>query len=82
MLWTRDAVAQLIEDRFKIKLSKWTVGRYLKRWGMSPQKPVKKAYQQQPEVVRNWLEKEYPRIARKAALKKAEIHWGHETPFP
>lgn len=78
MLWTRDAVAQLIEDRFKIKLSKWTVGRYLRRWGMSPQKPVKKAYQQQPEVVRNWLEQEYPRIARKAALEKAEIHWGDE----
>lgn len=78
MLWTRDAVAQLIEDRFGIKLSKWTVGRYLKRWGMSPQKPVKKAYQQQPEVVRNWLEKEYPRIARKAVLEKAEIQWGDE----
>ncbi len=78
MLWTRDAVAQLIEDRFKIKLSKWTVGRYLKRWGMSPQKPVKKAYQQQPEVVRNWLENEYPRIARKAAAEKAEIQWGDE----
>jgi transposase len=78
MLWTRDAVARLIEDRFKIKLSKWTVGRYLKRWGMSPQKPVKKAYQQQPEVVQNWLEKEYPRISRKAALEKAEIQWGDE----
>lgn len=78
MLWTRDAVAQLIEDRFKIKLSKWTVGRYLKRWGMSPQKPVKKAYQQQPEIVKNWLEKEYPQIARKAALEKAEIQWGDE----
>jgi transposase len=78
MLWTRDAVAQLIEDRFKIKLSKWTVGRYLKRWGMSPQKPVKKAYQQQPEIVKKWLQKEYPRIARKAALEKAEIQWGDE----
>lgn len=78
MLWTRDAVAQLIEDRFKIKLSKWTVGRYLKRWGMSPQKPVKKAYQQQPEVVQNWLDNEYPRIASKAALERAEIQWGDE----
>ncbi len=78
MLWTRDAVAQLIEERYKIKLSKWTVGRYLKRWGMSPQKPVKKAYQQQPEVVKNWLDKEYPRIARKAAREKGEIQWGDE----
>jgi len=78
MLWTRDAVAELIEDRFKVRLSKWTVGRLLKQWGMSPQKPVKKAYQQQPEVVRKWLDKEYPRIARKAAREKAEIQWGDE----
>lgn len=78
MLWTRDAVAELIKERFKVRLSKWTVGRLLKQWGMSPQKPVKKAYQQQPEVVRNWLDKEYPRIARKSAREKAEIQWGDE----
>lgn len=78
MLWTRDAVAELIEARFKVRLSKWTVGRLLKRWGMSPQKPVKRAYEQQPEAVQLWLEKEYPQIARKAALEKAEIHWGDE----
>jgi transposase len=78
MLWTRDAVAELIEDRFKVRLSKWTVGRLLMQWEMSPQKPVKKAYQQQPEVVKKWLDKEYPRIARKAAQEKAEIQWGDE----
>jgi transposase len=78
MLWTRDAVAELIEDRFKVRLSKWTVGRLLKQWGMSPQKPVKKAYQQQPEIVKNWLDKDYPRIARKALREKAEIQWGDE----
>jgi transposase len=78
MLWTRNAVTQLIWERFKVRLSKWTVGRLLKQWGMSPQKPVKKAYQQQPEVVKNWLDKEYPRIARKAAQEKAEILWGDE----
>jgi transposase len=78
MLWTRDAVADLIKDRFKIRLSKWTVGRLLKQWGMSPQKPVKKAYQQQPEVVKQWLDKEYPRIARRAQEEKAEIQWGDE----
>jgi transposase len=78
MLWTRDAVAQLIQSRFKIRLSKWTVGRLLKQWGMSPQKPVKKAYQQQPEVVKKWLDQEYPRIARRAARENAEIQWGDE----
>lgn len=78
MLWTREAVAQLIWHRFKIRLSKWTVGRMLKKWGMSPQKPVKRAYEQQPELVKIWLDKEYPKIARKAAKDKAEIHWGDE----
>lgn len=78
MLWTRDAVAELIKDRFKVCISKWTVGRLLRQWGMSPQKPVKKAYQQQPELVKEWLDREYPRIARKAAQEKAEIQWGDE----
>lgn len=78
MLWTRDAVAELIWNRFSVRISKWTVGRLLKKWGMSPQKPVKKAYQQQPEVVKTWLDKEYPRIARKAAKEKGEIQWGDE----
>lgn len=78
MLWTRDAVSELIKERFKVRLSKWTVGRLLKQWGMSPQKPVKKAYQQQPEVVQHWLDKEYPQIARKALVEKAEIQWGDE----
>ena len=78
MLWTRDAVAELIKERFQVQISKWTTGRLLKQWGMSPQKPVKKAYQQQPEVVKNWLAKEYPRIARKASQEKAEIQWGDE----
>lgn len=78
MLWTREAVAELIFDRFKVRLSKWTVGRLLNKWGMSPQKPVKKAYEQQPDEVKKWIDEEYPKIARKAALARAEIHWGDE----
>ncbi len=78
MLWTRDAVAELIKKRFNVKISKWTVGRLLKQWGMSPQKPVRQAYQQQPEVVKNWINKEYPRIAQNALKEKAEIQWGDE----
>lgn len=78
MLWTREAVSDLIFDRYKIRLSKWTVGRLLNKWGMSPQKPVKRAYEQQSEDVRKWIDEEYPKIARKAATAKAEIHWGDE----
>jgi transposase len=40
-LWTREAVGRLIEDRFGIPLSVWTVGRYLAQWGFTPQKPAR-----------------------------------------
>jgi transposase len=78
VLWTRDAVAQLIKERFGITVSRWTAGRYLKRWGFSPQKPVKRALEQNPEEVRHWLDVEYPRIKAAAQRDQAEIHWGDE----
>jgi transposase len=77
-LWTRDAVRQLIESRFGISLSVWTVGRYLKKWGFTPQKPVHRAYERDPEAVQRWLKREYPAIRRRAKAEKAEIHWGDE----
>lgn len=77
-LWTREAVADLIEERFGIRLSVWTVGRYLRRWGFTPQKPLRRAMEQNPEAVRRWLEEEYPRIRRQAKREKARIHWGDE----
>jgi transposase len=77
-LWTREAVGKLIEKRFKVELSVWTVGRYLKDWGFTPQKPVKKAFEQNPEAVRAWLAEEYPAIRTRAKRTGAEIHWGDE----
>lgn len=77
-LWTRDAVRELIKKRFGISVSVWTVGRYLKRWGFTPQKPLRRAYEQNPEAVRLWLEKDYPAIRRQARAERAQIHWGDE----
>lgn len=77
-LWTREAVAELIERRFGIRLSRWTVGRYLAQWGFTPQKPIRKAFEQDPEQVRQWLEEKYPEIRKLAKRKKAEIYWGDE----
>ena len=77
-LWTREAVALLIKRRFGLQLSVWTVGRYLKRWGFTPQKPARRAWEQNPEQVRQWLEKEYPNIRRQAQREKAKIYWGDE----
>ncbi len=78
-LWTREAVGMLIERRFGIELSVWTVGRYLMSWGFTPQKPVRRAYEQDSEAVRRWLEEKYPSIKRLAKQEKAEIYWGDET---
>jgi len=78
-LWNRQAVSQLIEDRLGIKVPIRTIGEYLKRWGFTPQKPIKKAYEQRPAEVRKWLDEEYPQIAARAKAEQAEIHWGDET---
>lgn len=78
-LWTREAVQQLILDRFGISLSRWQVGRYLKSWGYTPQKPIRKAFEQKPEQVKQWLNKEYPAIKRRAAKEKGTIYFGDET---
>ena len=78
-LWTRDAVTSLIRRKYGISLSKWQVGRYLKAWGYTPQKPIAKAFEQKDEKVEEWLGKEYPSIKRKARKEKATIYWGDET---
>ena len=78
-LWTREAVQQLILDRFGIELSRWQVGRYLKSWGYTPQKPIRKAFEQKPAQVREWLDKEYPAIKRRATKEKGTIYFGDET---
>jgi transposase len=78
-LWTREAVQQLILDRFGIELSRWQVGRYLKSWGYTPQKPISKAFEQKPEKVKEWLETEYPAIKKRAAKEDAVIYFADET---
>lgn len=78
-LWSRAAVGQMIEQEFGVKLPVRTMGHYLKRWGFTPQKPIKKAYEQRPEAVKKWLDEEYPKIAQQARIEGGEIHWGDET---
>ena len=77
-LWTREAVGRLIEQRFGVALSVWTVGRYLARWGFSPQKPTRRAREQDPAAVAAWLQQEYPRIRAAAKRAGALIYWGDE----
>ena len=77
-LWTREAVQQLLAEKTGLTVSVWTVGRYLKRWGLTPQKPRRRAFEQDPAAVRRWLAEEYPAIRRAAKQAGAEIHWGDE----
>lgn len=77
-LWTREAIQDLIKNKYGVRLSRWTVGRYLKRWGFTPQKPLRRAYEQNPKAVRRWLEIDYPAISIRAKLEKALILWGDE----
>ncbi|WP_237747506.1 winged helix-turn-helix domain-containing protein, partial [Acidithiobacillus thiooxidans] len=63
-LWTRPAIRALIRDHFGADLQERLMGKYLKRWGFTPQRPVKRALEQNPEVVRQWLEQDYPPPAR------------------
>jgi len=78
-LWTREAVRLLIQQRFDYEMPIRTVGEYLKRWGFTPQKPVKWAKEQSSPAVAHWLLTEYPAIAGRAKRENAEIHWGDET---
>ncbi|MCP4252804.1 MAG: IS630 family transposase [Candidatus Scalindua sp.] len=78
-LWTRKAVMELIEQEAGIKMPIRTVGEYLKRWGFTPQKPAKRAYEQNPKAVQRWLDEDYPEIKARAKAEKAEIYWGDET---
>jgi transposase len=78
-LWTRAAVQALIAARFGITLALTTVGDYLRRWGFTPQRPLKRALERQDGAIRAWLEHDYPALAKRAKAEGAEIHWGDET---
>lgn len=78
-LWTRESVRELIKSQYGLDIATRTVGDYLKRWGMTPQQPQKRAYEQRAPEVKAWLEEEYPAIKDRAKQENAEIYWGDET---
>jgi transposase len=78
-LWTRQSVQHLIEHCFGIKLADSTVGSYLRSWGYTAQKPLRRSYERQPQRIAKWLKEEYPAIASRAKTENAEIQWGDET---
>lgn len=80
-LWTRQIVRELIAQRFETNLSLASVGALLARMGLTPQKPLQRAYQRDPEAIARWQRETYPAIARKAKRDKAEIYFWDESGF-
>jgi len=77
-LWTRALVCELIDRRFGVRVAEKTAGRYLRSWGFSPQKPARRALEQNPEMVARWLDERYPVIKARAHREKALILWADE----
>ena len=78
-LWTRRMIQTVIWREFRIQLSLASVGRLLAQLGLSCQKPLAKAMEQNPALVEQWLEKEYPKIKAKAKRAGAEIFFQDES---
>jgi transposase len=78
-LWTRKLVAEVIFNKFGIKVDVSTAGEYLRKFRMTPQKPILKSYKQQPEAIKAWLDNEYPLVAMRAQEQGALLFWGDET---
>jgi hypothetical protein len=72
-------VHEVIRDKFGVRMSDVSVGRLLKKLELSPQKPLRRAYQQNPEAVDRWVNEEYPKIRKLAKREKAQIFFADEA---
>jgi transposase len=80
-LWTRAIVADLIERKFGIKVGVTAVGELLAQLGLTPQKPLQRAYQRDPQAIEKWKREIYPAIARRAIDEGADIFFWDEAGF-
>ncbi len=80
-LWTRSVVASLIERKFNIRLGVSAVGELLAKLGLTPQKPLQRAYQRDPEAIEAWRRERFPAIARQAKAAGGEVYFWDESGF-
>ena len=80
-LWTRSVVAELIRKKFGVELGLTAVGELLARLGLTPQKPLQRAYQRDPEAIERWQREIYPALVKQAKAQRAEIFFWDESGF-
>lgn len=78
-LWTRGIIRTLIWRKYRVRLSLASVGRLLAQLGLSCQRPLSKAFEQNPALAKQWVSREYPRIRAWAKREGAEIFFGDES---
>ena len=78
-LWTRQIVAELIAQKFGIRLSLSTVGRVLAELEITPQKPLRRAYERDPKAVEQWIHQDYPALKKRAKKRGAEVFFLDEA---
>ena len=80
-LWTRSVVASLIEQKFGIRLGLSAVGELLAKLGLTPQKPLQRGYQRDPEAIEKWRRETFPAIAKQAKASGGEVYFWDEAGF-
>jgi len=78
-LWTRAMIREMIRERFGVRLSEVSVGRMLRKLGLSPQKPLRRAYERDSEFVKTWRKKQFPEIRRLAKRERATLYFSDEA---
>ena len=80
-LWTRAVVVELVAQKFGVSLGLTAVGELLAKLGLTPQKPLQRAYQRDPEAIERWQWETFPAIARQAKKQGGEVFFWDESGF-
>ena len=78
-LWTLPIVAELITRLFGVVLHETTVSRMLRRMGLTPQRPTRRAFQRDEEECRRWAQEGFPAIVRQMKRRQSVLLFGDET---
>lgn len=78
-LWTRSIIAVMIQDKFEVSLTLPSIGRLLSSLDITPQKPLRRAYERDEKQIRQWKEEKYPALRKRAKQRGADIFFLDEV---